>query len=138
MRGVMKMFLFGILAVMAFSLAQAQGMREMRLDQKTARIVSEIGTVFVKTPDDKNIRVDMKMDGKNQTGADFESDDLIVGINNKPVKTLEDFDKQYGEAKVGSSITFEVERGGKKTTVVFKKPKPAPKSNKPMIIQRTR
>ncbi|MBI3585822.1 MAG: PDZ domain-containing protein [Ignavibacteriales bacterium] len=137
MRIALHFFSVLVLIGSVFSIVPAQEqMQQLRFDRSNSALIPEIGTVFTKPDKDGPIKVGFKLPNEGQVVADFKMSDVVLSINNKAVNTLKELEKQYAGMKVGSTIIFEVEREGKKTTVAFKKPQPSPNDGKPMIIHR--
>ncbi len=119
---------FGLAVLMLWSLFSmavlvAQERRMMQLDRATARPAPEIGAIFQKGETDQFLKVAFKLPGLEVKGITLEEGDVLLAVNKKPIRSLGDFDKEYSEAKVGAKIQFDVERGGKKLTFNFLKPK---------------
>lgn len=62
------------------------------------------------------------MPGEAPEGADFQSDDVIISINDKAVKKTADFQTIYEALAVGDKVTVEYKRGGEVLTANFTKP----------------
>ena len=114
----------------------AQERQMVQLDRATSRPAPEIGAIFQKGETDQFLKVAFKLPGVEVKGIALESGDVLLAVNKKPIRSLGDFDKEYNEAKVGAKIQFDVERGGKKFTFNFIKPKRPENAGRPMIIQR--
>ena len=119
---------FGLAVLMLWSLFSmavlvAQERRMMQLDRATARPAPEIGAIFQKGETDQFLKVAFKLPGIEVKGIALEEGDVLLAVNKKPIRSLGDFDKEYSEAKVAAKIQFDVERGGKKLTFNFLKPK---------------
>ena len=119
---------FGLAVLMLWSLFSmavlvAQERRMMQLDRATARPAPEIGAIFQKGETDQFLKVAFKLPGLEVKGIALQEGDVLLAVNKKPIRSLGDFDKEYSEAKVGAKIQFDVERGGKKLTFNFLKPK---------------
>lgn len=132
---------FGLAVLMLCSLFTltvlvAQERRMMQLDRATARPAPEIGVIFQKGEADQFLKVAFKLPGVEVKGIALEDGDVLLAVNKKPTRSLGDFDKEYSEAKVGAKIQFDVERGGKKLTFNFIKPKRPENAGRPKIIQR--
>lgn len=132
---------FGLAVLMLCSLFTmtvlvAQERRMMQLDRATARPAPEIGAIFQKGETDQFLKVAFKLPGVEVKGITLEEGDVLLAVNKKPIRSLGDFDKEYSEAKVGAKIQFDVERGGKKLTFNFHKPKRPENAGGHTIIQR--
>lgn len=132
---------FGLAVLMLCSLFTmavlvAQERRMMQLDRATARPAPEIGAIFQKGETDQFLKVTFKLPGVEVKGITLEDGDVLLAVNKRPIRSLGDFDKEYSEAKVGAKIQFDVERGGKKLTFNFLKPKRPENAGGRTIIQR--
>ncbi len=63
------------------------------------------------------------MPGEAPEGADFQSDDVIVSINDTAVKTTADFQTVYAALAIGDKVTVQYKRDGETLTAKFNKPK---------------
>lgn len=115
------------------SFAQGMGQQRIHLDPSTARPLPELGIVLQKPEKEDQISVFHKIPTSSIDSLDFQEGDVLVSINGKPIRTLKDIDKYYGDAKVGAKMEFGMERNGKKHSVSFNKPKPSKRGGPIMI-----
>ena len=115
-------------------IAQEQVMRTIRLDPTNSRPVPELGIILGGLEKGDGVSVVVMLGQVDVRGADFREGDVVVRINKKPIKNLKEFDKHYKAANVGSTMEFEIGRGGKRSVLRFVKPKPS--KQQPVFIRR--
>lgn len=134
----MRKRLIGVILCLLFTMAVlvAQEQRMMQLDRSTSRLAPEIGVIFQKGETDQFLKVAFKLSEAGVKGIALESGDVLLAVNEKLIRTLGNFDKEYSEAKVGAKMQFDVERNGKKLTFNFIKPKRPENAGGRTIIER--
>jgi S1-C subfamily serine protease len=133
MRRLSTLVVLSTIALIALH-AQEVMRQQIQLSPSTGRILQEIGIILQQQEGQKQPSVLMKIADNGPKGAKFQEGDVLVAVNKKEVKSLKEFDKAYEAVKVGAMAEFEIERGGKKLTLSFVKPKPQPR--KQMTITR--
>jgi len=88
------------------------------LPELASLITLQKGKIVVDNVFEKNMRP------KEYESVDIQQGDVILMVNGKKVKTIQDLKDAYSSAAVGSAVKFGVERNGQMTIVSFHKADP--------------
>lgn len=131
-----KVTVMMLCSLFTLGILTAQEQRMIQLDRATARPAPELGVIFQKGETDQFMKVAVRLPDVAVKGIALESGDVLLAVNKKMIRSLADFDTEYNGAKIGARMQFDVERGGKKLTFTFVKPKRPENQGGRTIIQR--
>lgn len=111
----------------------SQGKPDIKFNSDEVYQLQEIGAMIIMDKD--KIKVQFVAPENHRLpgyqNVDLKKDDIIMMVNDKPVKKLSDLKEAYEKLKVGKDFKLHVKRGKSTITVVLKKadPKDLPKKH---------
>ena len=107
----------------------------LTMPSKIARFDS-LGALLTDSSEDNRPQVLAVYPDDAVAGIDLRSGDILLSVNNRPVRTVEDARREMAAIAVGASLTIGIERDKRRSERQFVKPEPNPKSLAPSALAR--
>ncbi len=87
-------------------------------------LIAPLSVIITKSPVNGRPQVLAPFPEGPVAGIDLQRDDVLLSINNHPVRNMEDVKREMAAVAVGTSVTLKIERSGRRNAIRFVRPEP--------------